>query len=241
MLPTSSHLRLLACLIVPIFVLAPFLSLNGELSAATIKGLYNTGLDENGNIQKDGQKDAHYKLVMPGSRGSKSPFKIPENKLPGGPNNGWIKNKALLGNSAWIGPNARDSIGPAGNYTYTLQFDLRGYILDTVFIKGYWSSDNSSDILINGIFTRNSIGSADFDVLTEFLITDGFKTGINTLEFVVKNEDIEGGPTGLLVSHLKGEGTLVPIPAAVWLLGSALIALALAGVKKWPGGRAELK
>jgi hypothetical protein len=62
-----------------------------------------------------------------------------------------------------------------------------------------------------------------FRELEYFELTDGFLHGKNTLQFWVNNEG--RGPTGLLVSDLTGIAAEIPIPAAVWLLGSGLVAV----------------
>jgi hypothetical protein len=59
-----------------------------------------------------------------------------------------------------------------------------------------------------------------------FEILTGFVDGENTLQFSVDNLLPGPNPSGLLVANLTGTASEVPIPGTVWLLGSALVALA---------------
>jgi hypothetical protein len=101
----------------------------------------------------------------------------------------------------------------------------------TAFISGRWASDNTSEIFLNGRPTDIKNVWPGFLDWTYFTIESGFEEGVNTLEFIVNNAPAsEANPTGLLVLDLTGTAAQVPIPGAVWLLGSALIALV--GIKR---------
>ena len=206
-------------ILILLFVPASMILAAGQLSAApvtSIPGLFNTGVNDNGEVLPDGSKDPHYQLILPGS-GIKDAFKIPIDKLP--PPGTWAI--APMG-SAWIGPNAGNASGPAGDYSYVLTFDLTGFNSSKVEILGSWASDNSSRIYLNGKYTDNSRNRLGFRDLISFDIKTGFLSGINTLEFMVNNES--SGLTGLVVANLRGTAE-VPIPGSMWLLASSLIIL----------------
>ena len=107
-------------------------------------------------------------------------------------------------------------------------------IPSTAAISGRWASDNASYIFLNGFDTgykRDRLGFLsylDFEIGPE---TDFFITGTNTLQFLVNNlPSGDPNPSALLVLTLTGTASEVPIPGAIWLLGSALIALV--GIKR---------
>ncbi|UCD82103.1 MAG: hypothetical protein JSW26_11955 [Desulfobacterales bacterium] len=203
-------------MMVLVFVLASITFVQGEISAAPIGGLYSTGVNDSGDVLPDGSKDPHYQFLLPNPAATTDPSKIPLNTLPGP----WVPAPA---GSAWIGPNAGGPIGPGGNYSYVLTFDLLGFDLSTVSISGEWASDNSSSIFLNGNFTDYSRAFDQFGTLEPFTLTEYFVPGSNTLEFVVNNAG--DGATGLIVARLEGTGAEVPLPGAIWLLGTSLIVL----------------
>lgn len=78
-----------------------------------------------------------------------------------------------------------------------LRFDLTGFDPNTATLSGHWGVDNQGKILLNGqtppgsgalSLTQNIPGN--FTKLHDFLITGGFKPGINPLEFVVPTHRI---------------------------------------------------
>jgi hypothetical protein len=81
---------------------------------------------------------------------------------------------------------------------------LTGFSLGTVVISGFYATDNSGYIQLNGMTVGPA--SPSFMSLTPFSLTSGFKSGINTLDFFVTNAS--GGslnPTGLFV-EMSGTG-----------------------------------
>ena len=111
--------------------------------------------------------------------------------------------------SKWIEPvGANNNAHAVGQYVFRLTFSLEGVDLNTVLINGQWASDNQGqDILINGISTGNK--SPSLDQFSSFTISSGFHSGVNTLDFVVDNEDNPGynhlNPVGLIVEFSKKE------------------------------------
>jgi hypothetical protein len=161
--------------------------------AVAIPGLYDTGVDDAGVVQPIGVGvvDLHYAL----QGAATTAFVISEHAA-------WIDPPA---GSAWIGPSNGSVTDPAGEYTYTLAFDLTGLDPTTASISGSWAVDNSAVMLLNGVATGDSITVDPFTVLHPFTLSGGFVAGVNTLEFVVDNPTSTGlNPTGLLVSGLEG-------------------------------------
>lgn len=181
--------------------------------AVTINGLYNTGVDNSGVALPLGSAELHYSLTGPASPA-----------IVSAPNSAWV---AAPAGSVWIGPSAGTADDPSGDYTYTLTFDLTGLNPSTAVISGLFSTDNSSNVLLNGSSTGISTGLESFKSLTPFTISEGFTAGLNILEFVVNNEvtSVFPNPTGLLVADMTGSAAVVPIPAAVWLFGSGMLGL----------------
>jgi len=70
------------------------------------------------------------------------------------------------------------------------------------------------------------ISSVGYSSLGPFTLGSGFIAGINTLDFVVNNIGGEiTNPTGLRVEFQSATADQVPVPAAIWLLGSGLLGL----------------
>jgi len=192
-------------------------------NAAMISGLYNTGVDNNGNVLSIGTNDNHYILssVPTGFNGSSTVVPVP---------GAWISPPS---GSYWIGPQYHSeglSSDPAGTYIYKLSFNLTNLNPDTAVITGSWASDNPSEIWLNGVNTGLTRTANDsMSNLTAFSLQTGFVSETNILEFRVVNLDngmpIWGNPSGLLVSDLQGTAAPVPVPAAVWLFGTGLLGL----------------
>jgi hypothetical protein len=113
---------------------------------------------------------------------------------------------------------ADDGEGP-GTYVYRTQIDLTGFDLATVQIKGGWATDNSGlQIRVNSVSTSPAITLSSpantFGSLTPFTINvtnaPGLIAGVNTIDFVVKNEDPAAGFTGLRIDGLSAVGTIPP-------------------------------
>ena len=175
--------------------------------ADPIPGLYNTGLDAQGNrISGNGVPDAHYRVTgQPSVEGHPAYTYYNPAYYP-------------TEDSQWIGENG------AGGYTapfengvarsyYTLTFDLTGLNPSTARITGSWGVDNYGTAYINGKpFSTNTTG---FSGPTEFSITSGFKPGINVITFMVEDY---GPPAAFVVSGISGTADRAAPP--VWSTGS---------------------
>ena len=155
---------------------------------------------------------------------------------------------AVWFSGTWYAPNADQtflgSSYPAGSgslpgdYVYRLTFDLTGLNPSTAVLTGAWTSDNASQVQLNGV-GGGSIGPGAYGSTTAFSFTTGFVAGINNLDFLVNNEDSTGqvyggpqgeNPTGLHVSifSASAEAAPVPVPEPATL---ALLGLGLAGLR----------
>ena len=169
---------------------------------APIPGLFNTGVDSNGNALAGGAADPHYTLNV-NPNGANGIPAVVESSIPGA----WFANSA---SSKWIGPvEFTSDIDTGGVFEYTTVFDLAGFDPATALVQGLWASDNpGGEILLNGV----SVGQANggFGNLTPFLITSGFVSGDNTLTFRFSNGATAGDFTGLRVDALKGFAVALP-------------------------------
>lgn len=182
----------------PFIVSLSLLSLNTY--SAPIPGLYNTGVDDNGNALPYGEIDTHYSV----SGQASTAFSIQRNPA-------WVHPPS---DSTWIGPINGTSLSSPGEYIYQTQFDLSGFDPSTAIISGGWAYDNIGKIFLNGIDAQVSSRNF-FHSISNFTIDEGFVAGVNTLEFRVTNTTSRPNPTGLLVSDLRGEASEVSAPSTV--------------------------
>jgi hypothetical protein len=181
-------------------------------SALPITGLFNTGVDGAANPLAVGASDPHYTITETGGQAVvMTPHPV------------WL----VRPDARWIWQAAN---GAPVNVTRTFRatFDLTGLDPSTAIIEGFWAADNEGDILLNGASTGQSCGSFPstnpFKIGCNFTVNAGFVSGVNTLDFVVRDF---GVIAGLLVDDIRGsaEAAAVPEPAAL-----ALFAFGLAGL-----------
>ena len=184
------------------------LSLAGVACAATVPGLFDTGVDSAGVALSAGAVDAHYTLIASADAVFPGPSAWVATGLASGY---WIANTAT---SQWIAP-AIDENWPAmgtalaaGDYVYRLSFNLAGIDPATVSVSGFYGADNAAVIRLNGATIGSGITS--YNPLVAFSLSSGFVSGVNHLDFVVTNWVASGSnPTGLRVQGIHGAGTAV--------------------------------
>ena len=150
--------------------------------------LFSTGFNTNGVLDTTlaGNPDPHYTLVQSADPSYLGPNAIVWNMstYPIALNGGGFAN--IDGSSQWIGTENDSYSSVEGQYTYRTYF-----VLDTVdttrplTISGtWWDSSVGSGILINGQSSGNVGASHSGTGSAAFVITNGFKPGLNTLDFV---------------------------------------------------------
>ena len=167
------------------------------LQAAPIPRLFNTGVDDGGNLLSNNVVDPHYAMTASADPDFPGPNAL--TLLPGFPVGPWI---AEGPNSRWIAPQADQSSGnQPGIYTFKTTFDLTGFDPATARISGQLATDNGLEaVRLNGT-DLTGITSAGFATFTSFAIPLGspFVPGTNTLEFDVRNAGATVNPAGFRV------------------------------------------
>jgi hypothetical protein len=201
------------------------------LSSQTVPGVFNTGVDDNGEWLGDGVVDPHYRLVQ----SSDPAYPGPDAFATIIPFNLWSVNSI---SSRWIAPAANEDwpVGapphPSGPYRYRLSVDLSGFDPASVHITGNWCADMGGQIWLNGQPTVNLCSNA-FNVAS-FNLASGFVHGLNTIDFAVNNDFMEGAnPTGLRVDNI----TATAAPAVVGVDSQGPLGIALAAPAPNPAFR----
>ena len=201
------------------------LALGAGANAATIIGLYSTGVNNNGVATTGNGADLHWQLNGGAAYTGASNATYPINP--------WLAETTA---SRWLTPssNAADSFDPTTNgiYTYSTTFTLTAAQALGAAFTGQFADDNTVvNILLNG----HSLGSGGgFSSWTNFAATAAdFQAGTNTLDFVVENYAQNGGnPTGLDVQFLSSiAGVPEPAAWALSILGVGLTGAALRRAK----------
>src|SRR6266545_2629397 len=182
-----------------------------SLGAATIPGLFNTGVNDSGALLATGAVDSHWRLIQSADAATPGPNVIVVNDqlfpIVAGP---WL---ASGPNSKWVGPKADQSVGSAqGDYKYRVTFDLTGLEPATAVLTLRISSDNAtSDVLLNGVSTGLTY-DGNFAALSAVLtLNSGFLDGTNTLDFLVNNASAAANPTAFR-AEVSGTADLIPPP-----------------------------
>jgi len=200
-----------------------------QAEAASIPGLFGTGVDNSNALLPYGSLDPQYTLTAaPG-------FTVPRGTVVYNPSTytfyNWVANTA---NSQWIGLQSSADYFSPGLYKYDISFDLTGLIPASAVITGEFAADNNAVIYLNGTNTGIATPTLGFSAFTPFTISSGFVSGVNTLEFQVTNlADVApfGGPTGLQV-QLSGTANAVPEPLSLLFLGAGLMGVAVIKKKR---------
>jgi hypothetical protein len=132
----------------------------------------------------------------------------------------------------WINPYGVGTMNaPFGLYDYRTTFDLTGLNPLTAVLTGEFAADNWACISLNfgitGICTTG--GNYGFNHYTPFTIScalgtcgSGFLPGINTLDFIVQNNELV---TGLEVEISGTASPTTPEPSSLLLMGTGVLGL----------------
>lgn len=181
--------------------------------AMAVPSIYNTGVDNGGGALAVGTADPHFSVVLPDNTAGTAVVIQPHPE--------WV---AAPAGSRWIGVSESAlGVDPVGSYVYTQTFTLVDLQPDTIVkLSGSWSTDNTSEIWLNGSFTGFArLDEFAYKSLADFEITTGFVEGLNTLEFRTVNLEAGPGPNpnGLLVANTRLiQVSPVPAPGAVLLV-----------------------
>jgi hypothetical protein len=177
-----------------------------------VPGVFATGVDATGAALPDGEADPHYLLLFNPDGENEIAATVHNSTvfpIVAGP---WVANTDT---AKWIAPQF-DTVGSAGEaadagagpgvYVYRTTFDLTGFNPATARLVGSWAIDNLGvAIRLNGADTGLT-NNAGFAQLTNFSLAEGtapFQAGVNTLDFVVQNQTVAVGYTGLYVTGLR--------------------------------------
>jgi hypothetical protein len=200
-----------------IAIFTVFLSTN--TFAAFINTLYGTGLNVYHNALVNSSTDLHYFVKETGAAAQ-----LASNTSQYYPNDN---------NSQWIWENSN---GLPVNVTrsFVTTFDLSDFDYTTAVINGAWGTDNQGvDILVNGTSTGITLPGVlypNFQQMNNFTISEGFQHGINTLEFVIKDD----GVISAFRAQLAGSADIqnVPEPSLFLLFSTGFLSLTFFRIKK---------
>lgn len=203
------------------FLLALILVFTPIAFALPIPGLFNTGMDEFGNLLPDGALDPHYTFGFPLPNAGQNARVIAEPLHPS-----WMPNNDTS-RWLWIGEDAH----PNGNGVndplmaqFELYFDLTGFDPRTAVLRGRWVADDAGvQIYINGHPT--GIDATGFDYFTEFTIISAsmpgvFLPGLNVIEF----RTTDNGAVAGFRAEISGEASM-PEPVTMISVAGGLAVL----------------
>lgn len=184
--------------------LCALIAVPSSLSAATIPGLFNTGVDANRVALAVGANDPHYVMTVAAQGTINTGAIVMQN------NAAWLANSTA---STWIGAvNSGAANVAVGNYYFRTTFDLTGLEPSTAQISFRVAVDNDMvDVVLNGNSTGLTFsGFGGFS--PPMSITSGFVDGVNTLEFRTSNGGTAVNPGGFRSEFVSGTADVIPPP-----------------------------
>ncbi len=193
---------------------------------AQFSELFVTGVSNNGALAEAITTDAHYALIESSDAANLGPNTTvwDMNAYPIAAFGGNLANAD--GVSQWIGPQGNPAgagyASPVGQYTYRTHFLLDSVDLSQpVKLSGiWWVNEFGNDIRINGNSTGLSNSAANSSAgknPANFVITNGFVPGLNTLDFVTTRSPQANGSyqESALRVEMSGLGSALPagVPA----------------------------
>ena len=171
-----------------------------------IPTLYGTGLASDRSVLVPGTRDPHYTVTLSAEKVTPAP-PAPALVIDGHP--AWAANSS---DSQWLGPVQPGTANvAAGNYRYQTTFDLSGFVPETARLTLNLAADNRlNSVVLNGV--SMGISFVGFSEMSpDFLLTSGFRSGTNTLEFRWANDGGGANPGGLRV-QARGTARSVSAP-----------------------------
>ncbi len=156
--------------------------------------LFSTGLGADATVLPPGSPDPHY-WVIESAEPTGQPLPAHATVIENHP--AWAANDA---ESSWIGVlNPGTENVADGEYRYRTTFSLDGFDPATAQLTMTVGADNRlTAVLLNGAL--KSIAYVGFSELSgEFVLSDGFVPGLNTLDFVTVNDSSTPNPAGFRV------------------------------------------
>jgi hypothetical protein len=201
-----------------VIVSALVLLASASSATAASSALPSTGVDGLGDVLSQGSIDPHWNIVAgPGITFPVSGIVVSDANISGG-------GYAVSLESQWIWVNETGSAATNDPYTFRLTFDLTGYDVGLAPLAGFWGTDNNGSIRMNGV---DAVGSGElclsggglenFQSFHAFLITGGFVSGVNTLDFLVEDDENPGGLNVFDLNVAGLEAAAVPEPSSLAL------------------------
>jgi hypothetical protein len=198
-----------------------------NVTSSEIIGVFNTGVDNSGNLLPSGAVDSHYRIIGQFTAIGTPPVfpvgSVPVS-MPGiGTQISGAASAYVARNEEWVpdGPSSKwlspfvNTEGPPDLYLYETTFDLNGVDPNSAMLTGSWTVDDWAWMFVNGHLVSELPCYGTFLQLYgiqvypgfscsanhDFTVSNYFVSGTNKLDFVVWNGGGDG--TGLRV-EIKG-------------------------------------